>query len=88
LIANTTARQFAMERIRNLGQRKQSYEPLDNDSGFSESESRPLTLADEDEEGHDIHPDGGDDEVEEVAEFSWVIYAVFFLLGMAMLWAW
>jgi hypothetical protein len=75
-----------MERIRNLGQRKQSYEPLDNDSGFSESESRPLTLADEDDEGHDIH--AHDDEVEELPEFSWVTYAVFLLLGMAMLWAW
>jgi hypothetical protein len=76
-----------MERIRNLGQRKQSYEPLDNDSGFSESESRPLTLADEDEEGHDLHS-GHDEDVEEGAEFSWVTYAVFLLLGMAMLWAW
>lgn len=76
-----------MERIRNIGQRKQSYEALDNDSGFSESESRPLTLADEDEEGHDIHPDD-EEEMEEETAFSWVTYAVFFLLGMAMLWAW
>lgn len=74
-----------MERIRNLGQRKQSYEPLDNDHGFSESESQSLTLADEDEEGHDVR---AEEELVELAEFSWMTYAVFFLLGMAMLWAW
>lgn len=76
-----------MERIRKLGQRKQSYEPLDNDSGFTDSESRPLTLADEDEEGHDMHLDD-EEVVEDVAQFSWITYGVFFLLGMAMLWAW
>jgi len=74
-----------MERIRNLGQRKQSYERLDTDSGFGEEESRPLTLAEDDE----YDEDGGEqDMVEELPQFSWMIYAVFFLLGMAMLWAW
>lgn len=75
---------MTMERLRDSRQRKQSYGSLDNDSGFGESESRPLTLSDEDEDGHGVHPD----DAEEADTFSWITYAVFFLLGMAMLWAW
>jgi solute carrier family 29 (equilibrative nucleoside transporter), member 1/2/3 len=74
-----------MERIRNLSRRKQSYEALDTDSGFSEPESRPLTLAEDD---HDDRDDGDLEQYGELPQFSWKAYAVFFLLGMAMLWAW
>jgi equilibrative nucleoside transporter 1/2/3 len=74
-----------MDRIRRLGQRKQSYERLDTDSGYSEAESRPLTLGDDD--GNDR--DGGEHiSREELPKFSWITYAVFWLLGVAMLWAW
>ncbi|KAF2836731.1 hypothetical protein M501DRAFT_959376 [Patellaria atrata CBS 101060] len=55
-----------MERIRNLLQRRQSYEVLD---GGSET------------------PDG--ERIEDDRErFSWIDYSIFFLLGIAMLWAW
>jgi hypothetical protein len=81
-----------MERIRNLTGRKQSYERLDvdRDSGYGASETRPLTLQDEEEEDDD---DGELERevrgaVEDEAPFEWVVYGVFFLLGVAMLWAW
>jgi len=74
-----------MDRIRKLGQRKQSYEAIDTDSGLSESESRPLTLA---EDYDDDREEGEQEQYEKHPEFSWLAYAVFFLLGMAMLWAW
>ena len=74
-----------MDRICRLGQRKQSYERLDTDSGYSEPESSPLTLGEED----DNDQDGGEQiSLKELPEFSWPTYAVFWLLGVAMLWAW
>ena len=78
-----------MERIRNLTGRKQSYERLseDADDGYGTGETRPLTLGeDEDEEGREE----GTYEAREMTEepFEWLIYGVFFLLGVAMLWAW
>lgn len=76
-----------MERIRNLMGRKQSYERIeaDRDSGYGASETRPLTLDDDEDEDEELAH-----EVRGVAEepFEWVVYGVFFLLGVAMLWAW
>jgi len=72
-----------MERIRNLATRKQSYERIDRDEG-EVPETRPLTLGDDDYED-------GEGEVREPKDeepFEWMIYGVFFLLGVAMLWAW
>jgi hypothetical protein len=78
---------LTMDRFRRLGKRKASYEPLDNDSGYSEPESQPLTRSEsEDDESYLEHEE--EDGVEEVEEFSWLVYAVFSLLGMAMLWSW
>jgi hypothetical protein len=80
-----------MDRFRKLGQRKASYERLDNDSGFSEPESQPLTRSESEEDEDYLDPgdeDEDEDEFEEVEEFSWLVYAVFSLLGMAMLWSW
>jgi hypothetical protein len=76
-----------MDRFRRMGQRKASYERLDNDSGYSEPESQPLTRS-ESEEDEDYLEPADEEEVEEVEEFSWLVYAVFSLLGMAMLWSW
>jgi hypothetical protein len=75
-----------------MGKRKSSYERLDHDSGYSEPESQPLTRSEseeEEEEDDDDYMDSGEGEsFEEVEEFSWLVYAVFTLLGMAMLWSW
>jgi len=76
-----------MDRFRRLGQRKPSYDRLDNDSGYSEPESRPLTLS-EPEEDDDYQDGAYPESIKEVEEFSWLVYAVFTLLGMAMLWSW
>jgi hypothetical protein len=80
-----------MERIRNLTGRKQSYERLDvdRDSGYGASETRPLTL-EEDEDGDEDEDAGLHRGVRDVGEqpFEWIVYGVFFLLGVAMLWAW
>jgi hypothetical protein len=72
-----------------MAQRKSSYERLDNDSGYSEPESRPLTLS-EPEEDEEYQTGSYERSVQEenVEEFSWLVYSVFTLLGMAMLWSW
>lgn len=76
-----------MERIRGLTGRKQSYERIepDQDSGYGASETRPLTLNDDEEEDGILARERRD-----VAEepFEWAVYAVFFLMGVSMLWAW
>lgn len=76
-----------MERVRTLTGRKQSYERLeaDADSGYGASETRPLTLDDDEEEDAELAR-----EMRDVVEapFEWIVYGVFFLLGVAMLWAW
>jgi hypothetical protein len=80
-----------MERFRRMAKRIPSYDRLDNDSGYSEPESRPLTLSepeeDEEYQGSSGYGDAEGDE-DEVERFSWMVYAVFTLLGMAMLWSW
>jgi hypothetical protein len=77
-----------MERIRGLTGRKQSYERIqaDEDSGYGTPETRPLTLEDDEDEDEDVLAAEVRDAPEE--PFEWVVYGVFFLLGIAMLWAW
>ncbi|KIW02101.1 uncharacterized protein PV09_06591 [Verruconis gallopava] len=81
-----------MERIRNLTGRKQSYERLreDADREFCASETQPLTLPNDDDE--EAEYEDQDARVMErrlsEAPFQWFVYGVFFLLGVAMLWAW
>jgi cytoskeletal protein RodZ len=77
-----------MDRFRKLGQRKGSYERLDNDSGYSEPESQPLTRSESEDDESYLESQEEEEEIEEVEEFSWLVYAVFSLLGMAMLWSW
>jgi hypothetical protein len=76
-----------MERIRNLTGRKQSYERIESGqvNGYGGSETRPLTLNDDEEEDEDLARENRD-----VAEepFEWAVYAVFFIMGVSMLWAW
>ncbi|KIX05883.1 uncharacterized protein Z518_03856 [Rhinocladiella mackenziei CBS 650.93] len=61
-----------MGRIRSLFHSRPEYEPL---------ESAP------ERDGDSTHVAGDDDSVTE-ASFSWIEYAIFLLLGVAMLWAW
>ncbi|KAF2420303.1 nucleoside transporter-like protein family [Tothia fuscella] len=76
-----------MERFRRMTQRKSSYDRLDNDSGYSEPESRPLTLS-EPEDDEEYQGGSYEGSIQEVEEFSWLVYSVFTLLGVAMLWSW
>jgi equilibrative nucleoside transporter 1/2/3 len=75
-----------MERLKQLfGTLKTSYEPLDEDAvGF---EGQALMNGGVDDEDHSLT---AEDEVitHTEAPFSWAHYAVFTLLGVAMLWAW
>jgi hypothetical protein len=76
-----------MERIKQLfGEitSKATYKPLDEDVG---PEGQALMNGRPDDEDHSLT---ADDEVHVHAEapFSWTHYAVFMLLGVAMLWAW
>lgn len=73
-----------MERIRNFVARKQSYERIgeDRDGGPDVSETRPLRSG-EDEDAEDEASVQKEEE-----PFQWIIYGMFFLLGVAMLWAW
>ncbi|RVX74605.1 hypothetical protein B0A52_01731 [Exophiala mesophila] len=61
-----------MNRIKDLFRPRPEYEPLQNDTERDDDES--------------VASDSGESTVE--PPFSWINYSVFFLLGIAMLWAW
>lgn len=72
------AESSTMHQIRNFFRRKPTYEPIQNeDERFHDD-------AEGDEESQEASSTLGEEE----KPFSWIEYAVFFLLGIAMLWAW
>ena len=62
-----------MDRLRNIFQTGPVYEPLDTSAVLSEAQ-------DEDQELDQQPP--------AKPQFSWIEYGIFFILGIAMLWAW
>jgi hypothetical protein len=74
-----------MDRLRAFLRPSVSYTPLEEDVD-NESHSLMHDSAD-DEARRSIHNEEAEAEAED-AEVSWVSYAIFTLLGVAMLWAW
>ncbi|KAF2400728.1 hypothetical protein EJ06DRAFT_529839 [Trichodelitschia bisporula] len=74
-----------MNHIREILRRRQSYEPID-----AQGEAQPLRVEALDEVGFQsgYRDDEDEQSLEPDEEFSWANYAVFLLLGVAMLWAW
>lgn len=64
-----------MDRIKSLFGSRPEYEPLQ--SG-----------AERDDESTQDGAEGGTEDGATAAPFSWLEYAIFLLLGIAMLWAW
>lgn len=69
-----------MDRIRSMFRPKPDYEPLlHNDTGGDDESVQ---------DGLDVNGDGDGDGTASESPFSWIEYMIFFLLGIAMLWAW
>lgn len=66
-----------MNKVRNLFQRQPQYEPIENeDERLSDDIGGDSSSRTSSTVEQDEHP------------FSWIDYSIFFLLGIAMLWAW
>lgn len=76
-----------MDKLRRLVQDQRQrptnpeYEPL-NDADEQRRRRRDGEEEEAEEEEQDVGGDGGE------AEFSWLVYSIFLILGVAMLWAW
>lgn len=62
-----------MQKVRRLLRRQTSYEPLAGGSEFEHEQAGQHSVGQRQQQQQ---------------PFSWIEYAVFLLLGMAMLWAW
>jgi hypothetical protein len=74
-----------MDRLRALVRPSASYTPLEDDVD-NENHALMHDSADDAVRGS-IHNEASEPEIED-AEFLWFNYAIFMLLGVAMLWAW
>jgi equilibrative nucleoside transporter 1/2/3 len=76
-----------MDRLRELVSSRRTYEPLDDEHDAMGYERAPFIAT---ATSNSLENDEDEDDPRKSAgpSFSWIEYSVFFLLGVAMLWAW